>query len=154
MLLFLNTFLKLLQTKIIILFIGSFIIQSCSNEKVITEREIFKQKLEAFQFLSKYHHQLHIMIGEEEGNGEKAYNEFLDGINSNNNRELKPVKNALGKIKSYKGPESDSVLRLDYLVDYYQSGLSMQLEAMLRGYGYLKSVPMDSALIIYNDISQ
>ncbi len=141
--------------KNIVLIISVILISlSCSENQKTNERDIFIEKLEAFQFLSEYHHQLHIMIGEEEGNGEKAYNEFLDGINSNNNRELKPVKNALGKIKSYKGPESDSVLRLDYLVDYYQSGLSMQLEAMLRGYGYLKIVPMDSALIIYNDISQ
>ena len=141
--------------KNIVLIISVILISlSCSENQKTNERDIFIEKLEAFQFLSEYHHQLHIMIGEEEGNGEKAYNEFLDGINSNNNRELKPVKNALEKIKSYKGPESDSVLRLDYLVDYYQSGLSMQVEAMLRGYGYLKIVPMDSALIIYNDISQ
>jgi len=141
--------------KNIVLIISVILISlSCSENKKTIERDIFIEKFEAFQFLSEYHHQLHIMIGEEEGNGEKAYNEFLDGINSNNNRELKPVKNALGKIKNYKGPESDSVLRLDYLVDYYQSGLSMQVEAMLRGYGYLKIVPMDSALIIYNNISQ
>ena len=31
--------------KIIILFIAYLTIQSCSSEKVITEREIFKQKL-------------------------------------------------------------------------------------------------------------
>ena len=137
--------------KIIILFIGSFIIQSCSNEKVITEREIFKQKLEAFQFLSKYHHQLHIMIGEEDGDPEKAFDEFVAGVNKINNPELTPVKNALERVKPYK-VESDPVLRLDYLVDYYQSGLSLQVEAMLRAYGFLKVVPMDSALIIYDEI--
>ena len=137
--------------KIIILFIGSFIIQSCSIEKVITEREIFKQKLEAFQFLSKYHHQLHIMIGEEDGDPEKAFDEFILGMNKINNPELKPVENALERVKPYKAG-SDPVLRLDYLVDYYQSGLSLQVEAMLRAYGFLKVVPMDSALIIYDEI--
>ncbi len=137
--------------KIIILFIGSFIIQSCSSEKVITEREIFKQKLEAFQFLSKYHHQLHIMIGEEDGDPEIAFEEFVSGVNKINNPELKPVKNALERVKPYKS-QSDPVLRLDYLVDYYQSGLSLQVEAMLRAYGFLKVVPMDSALIIYDEI--
>lgn len=126
-------------------------IYSCSNETIITEREIFKQKLEAFQFLSKYHHQLHIMIGEEEGNPEKAFDEFVLGINKINNPELKPVKNALERVKPYKA-ESDPVLRLDYLVDYYQSGLSLQVEAMLKTYGFLKVVPMDSALIIYDEI--
>ena len=137
--------------KIIILFMGSFIIQSCSIEKVITEREIFKQKLEAFQFLSKYHHQLHIMIGEEDGDPEKAFDEFILGKNKINNPELKPVENALERVKPYKAG-SDPVLRLDYLVHYYQSGLSLQLEAMLRAYGFLKVVPMDSALIIYDEI--
>ncbi len=137
--------------KIIILIIACLMIYSCSNEKIKTEREIFKQKLEAFQFLSKYHHQLHIMIGEEEGNPEKAFDEFVLGINKINNPELKPVKNALERVKPYKA-ESDPVLRLDYLVDYYQSGLSLQVEAMLKTYGFLKVVPMDSALIIYDEI--
>ena len=137
--------------KIIILIIACLMIYSCSNEKIITEREIFKQKLEAFQFLSKYHYQLHIMIGEEEGNPEKAFDEFVLGINKINNPELKPVKNALERVKPYKA-ESDPVLRLDYLVDYYQSGLSLQVEAMLKTYGFLKVVPMDSALIIYDEI--
>ena len=109
--------------KIIILITVCLMIYSCSNKKIITEREIFKQKLEAFQFLSKYHHQLHIMIGEEEGNPEKAFDEFVLGINKINNPELKPVENALERVKPYKA-ESDPVLRLDYLVDYYQSGLS------------------------------
>ena len=137
--------------KIIIFLIGCLIIQSCSIEKVISEREIFKQKLEAFQFLSKYHHQLHIMIGEEDGDPEKAFDEFILGKNKINNPELKPVENALERVKPYKAG-SDPVLRLDYLVDYYQSGLSLQVEAMLRAYGFLKVVPMDSALIIYDEI--
>ena len=37
-------------------------------------------------------------------------------------------------------------MKLDYLVDYYQSGLSLQVEAILRGNGYLKTFPLDSAL--------
>ena len=60
---------------------------------------------------------------------------------------------ALNKIDYYSGPESENVLKLDYLVDYYQSGLSMQIEAMLRGYGYLNVVQMDSALILYDRVS-
>ena len=139
--------------KVILFTTWVLIVLSCSDEREINERDIFKQKLEAFQFLSKYHHQLHIMIGEEEGNGEEAYLEFMDGINAINNIELVPVKNALKRIKKYISPESEFVLRLDYLVDYYQSGFSMQVEAILRGYGYLNIVPMDSALIIYDDIS-
>ena len=138
-------------TLIIIVLIG---VISCVDNKIKNERSLFVQKLEAFNFLSRYHHQLHIMIGEDEGDGNQALEQFRQGIISINNLELIPIKKALNKIDYYDGPESENVLKLDYLVDYYQSGLSMQVEAMLRGYGYLKIVPMDSALIIYNDISQ
>ena len=134
-------------TLIIIVLIG---VISCVGYKLKNERALFIQKLEAFNFLSKYHHQLHIMIGEDEGDGNQALEQFRQGIISINNFELIPIKTALNKINYYNGPESENVLKLDYLVDYYQSGLSMQIEAMLRGYGYLNVVPMDSALILYD----
>ena len=137
-------------TLIIILLIG---VISCVDNKIKNERALFVQKLEAFNFLSRYHHQLHIMIGEDEGDGNQALEQFRQGIISINNLELIPIKKALNKIDYYDGPESENVLKLDYLVDYYQSGLSMQIEAMLRGYGYLNVVPMDSALILYDRVS-
>ena len=137
-------------TLIIILLIG---VISCVDNKIRNERALFVQKLEAFNFLSRYHHQLHIMIGEDEGDGNQALEQFRKGIISINNLELIPIKKALNKIDYYDGPESENVLKLDYLVDYYQSGLSMQIEAMLRGYGYLNVVPMDSALILYDRVS-
>ena len=135
---------------IIIVLIGMI---SCVDNKLKNERALFIQKLEAFNFLSKYHHQLHIMIGEDKGDGNQALEQFRQGIISINNFELIPIKKALNKINYYNGPESENVLKLDYLVDYYQSGLSMQIEAMLRGYGYLNVVPMDSALILYDRVS-
>ena len=138
------------QTLIIIVLIG---VISCVDNNLKNERALFVQKLEAFNFLSKYHHQLHIMIGEDEGDGNQALEQFRQGIISINNLELIPIKKALNKIDYYDGPESENVLKLDYLVDYYQSGLSMQIEAMLRGYGYLNVVPMDSALILYDRVS-
>ena len=137
-------------TLIIMVLIG---VISCVGNKLKNERALFIQKLEAFNFLSKYHHQLHIMIGEDEGDGNQALKQFRQGIISINNFELIPIKKALNKIDYYGGPESENVLKLDYLVDYYQSGLSMQIEAMLRGYGYLNVVPMDSALILYDRVS-
>ena len=137
-------------TLIIIFLIG---VISCVDNKIKNERSLFVQKLEAFNFLSRYHHQLHIMIGEDEGDGNQALEQFRQGIISINNLELIPIKKALNKIDYYDGPESENVVKLDYLVDYYQSGLSMQIEAMLRGYGYLNVVPMDSALILYDRVS-
>ena len=124
----------------------------CNNHVLDTDRFIFTQKLDALKFLSEYHDQLHIMIGEEEGDADKAFKEFSSALRKNNNSELIPVKEALGKIKSF-SVSSEEVMKLDYLVDYYQSGLSLQVEAILRGSGYLKTFPLDSALIIYNRLA-
>ena len=136
--------------KILLYFLSTIIlIVSCDSSSTLSERETFIQKVDAFQFLSDYHHQLHIMIGEEEGNGDKAFQEFLGAIKKLDNPELVPVVSSFNRIKEF-SVASESVMELDYLIDYYQSGLSLQVEAILRGYGYLKTFPIDSALIIYD----
>jgi len=132
--------------------IALFFFLGCNNHVLDTDRSIFIQKLDALKFLSEYHDQLHVMIGEEEGDADKAFKEFSSALRKNNNSELIPVREALGKIKSF-SVSSDEVMKLDYLVDYYQSGLSLQVEAILRGNGYLKTFPLDSALTIYNRLS-
>ena len=132
--------------------IALFFLLGCDKYIQDTDRTIFIQKLDALKFLSEYHDQLHVMIGEEEGDADKAFEEFSSALRKNNNSELIPVSEALGKIKSF-SISSDEVMKLDYLVDYYQSGLSLQVEAILRGNGYLKTFPLDSALIIYNRLS-
>ena len=58
------------------------LISSCNNTNQLNERILLENKTEAFQFLSTYHHQLHIMIGEEEGDGELAYKEFLKALSA------------------------------------------------------------------------
>ena len=65
---------------------------ACGTNPRVDERVLLKQKLEAFEFLSKYHHQLHIMIGEEKGDVNKAYKEFYDAVINFDNIELLPVK--------------------------------------------------------------
>ena len=132
--------------------IALFFFLGCSNHVLDTDRSIFIQKLDALKFLSEYHDQLHVMIGEEEGDADNAFKEFSSALIKNNNSELIPVREALGKIKSF-SVSSEEVMKLDYLVDYYQSGLSLQVEAILRGNGYLKTFPLDSALTIYNRLS-
>ena len=132
--------------------IALFFFLGCNNHVLDTDRSIFIQKLNALKFLSEYHDQIHIMIGEEEGDADKAFKEFSSALRKNNNSELIPVKEALGKIKSF-SVSSDEIMKLDYLVDYYQSGLSLQVEAILRGNCYLKTFPLDSALIIYNRLA-
>ena len=132
--------------------IALFFFLGCNKDILDTDRSIFIQKLDALKFLSEYHDQLHVMIGEEEGDADKAFKEFSNALRKNNNSELIPVREALEKIKSF-SVSSDEVMKLDYLVDYYQSGLSLQVEAILRGNGYLKTFPLDSALTIYNRLS-
>ena len=132
--------------------IALFFLFGCDKHIQETDRTIFIQKLDALKFLSEYHDQLHVMIGEEEGDADEAFEEFSSALRKNNNSELIPVREALGKIKSF-SVSSDEVMKLDYLVDYYQSGLSLQVEAILRGNGYLKTFPLDSALTIYNRLS-
>ena len=129
-----------------------FFLFGCDKHIQDTDRTIFIQKLDALKFLSEYHDQLHVMVGEEEGDADKAFKEFSIALRKNNNSELIPVREALGKINSF-SVSSDEVMKLDYLVDYYQSGLSLQVEAILRGNGYLKTFPLDSALTIYNRLS-
>ena len=127
----------------------------CGNSSRNNEKELLKQKYEAFQFLSTYHHQLHIMIGEEAGDIKKAFNEFYDGVMQSANIELLPVKDAILRINpSNLNPNAEDVKRLDYLVDYYQSGLSMQIEAIFRGHGYLEILDIANAMDIYEDIKK
>jgi len=89
------------------------------------------------------------MIGEEEGDGNLAFNEFSSALNKIKNVELVPVVNSFNRIKEF-SIASEAVMKLDHLIDYYQSGLSLQVEAVLRGYGYFDTFPIDSALFIYD----
>ena len=89
------------------------------------------------------------MIGEEEGNGEAAFKEFFNALMIDDNYELIPIKNAAIRIGEFT-TITESVKRLDYLVDYYQSGLSMEIEGILRGYGYLESFSIDDVLELYD----
>ena len=132
-----------------ILLVLLLIFVGCKNKNFVSERECFIQKLEALKFLSDYHHQLHIMIGEDEGDGDLAFKEFSDAIGKIRNVELVPVINSFNRIKEF-SIASEAVMKLDHLIDYYQSGLSLQVEAVLRGYGYFDTFPIDSALFIYD----
>lgn len=92
------------------------------------------------------------MIGEEDGDEQTAYIEFSNALKTFDNSELIPVAASFNRIEEF-SVASEPVLMLDYLIDYYQSGLSLQVEAILRGKGYLKTFPLDSAIIIYDNLS-
>ena len=142
-----------MKNKLFLIF--SLLLAYCGTNAKINERILLQQKLEAFEFLSKYHHQLHIMIGEDEGDVNKAYIEFKDAIIKFDNIELLPIKKAIGRINPNNiNQNEESVKRLDYLVDYYQSGLSMQIEAIFRGYGYLEIIDFQNATDLYDKIKK
>ena len=128
---------------------------TCGKNPKVNERVLLQQKLEAFEFLSKYHHQLHIMIGEEKGDVNKAYKEFYDAVINFDNIELLPIKKSISRIDPNNlNQNAESVKRLDYLVDYYQSGLSMQIEAIFRGYGHLEILDFKNAMDLYDKIKK
>ena len=133
----------------LIIFLGF----ACELNQKKDEKDVLEQKVEAFIFLSDYHHQLHIMIGEEEGDILKAYNEFKSAPVLQTNIELIPVKEALERIKVVK-PGNIDVKQLDYLVDYYQSGLSIQIEDILTGYGYKENFEINSIVDVYDKLSK
>ena len=142
--------------KNIVLIISVILISlSCSENQKTNERDIFIEKLEAFQFLSEYHHQLHIMIGEEKGDINKAYKEFYDAVIKFDNVEILPVKKSISRIDPNNlNQNAEGVKRLDYLVDYYQSGLSMQIEAIFRGHGHLEILDYKNAMDTYDKIKK
>tara|TARA_A100001234_G_scaffold73299_1_gene64692 strand:+ start:33 stop:461 length:429 start_codon:yes stop_codon:yes gene_type:complete len=141
--------------KNIFILIFSFLVTFCGSDPKLNERTLLQQKLEAFEFLSKYHHQLHIMIGEEKGDVNKAYKEFYDAVINFDNIELLPVKKSISRIDPNNlNQNAESVKRLDYLVDYYQSGLSMQIEAIFRGYGHLEILDFKNAVNLYDKIKK
>ena len=128
-----------------------FMMFACASNAVESEREVLRQKVLAFAFLSEYHHQLHIMIGEEEGDKLQAFTEFKEASILQTNMELIPVKNALERLNDVK-LDHVNVKRLDDLVDYYQSGLSIQIEAILRGYGHKEVFEMGTVMDLYDNL--
>tara|TARA_Y100001970_G_C13739198_1_gene605332 strand:- start:155 stop:577 length:423 start_codon:yes stop_codon:yes gene_type:complete len=116
-----------------------------------TERDIFIEMVDAFSFLSKHHHELHIMIGEDEGDFKQAYNKFYKYISPVSNQRLIPVKDGFFRIKDLSQGSKD-VRNFDMLVDYYQSGLSLEIEGVLKGYGYSGNLNIDEAISIYDKI--
>ena len=141
--------------KNIFFLIFSFLVTFCGSDPKMNERTLLQQKLEAFEFLSKYHHQLHIMIGEEKGDVNKAYKEFYDAVINFDNIELLPVKKSISRIDPNNlNQKAEGVKNLDYLVDYYQSGLSMQIEAIFRGHGHLEILDYKNAMDTYDKIKK
>jgi len=135
------------------IFFTFFIIQlvSCQKEQDFNENQIIKAKIEAFNILNDNHDLLHEMLGSDKEKGLIAFNNFKREILKVNNAELVPIVNSFNRIEKY-AEEDENIQSLDVLVDYYQSGLSIQIESIFKGYGVKRIIPNDSALIVYNEL--
>ena len=135
------------------IFFTFFIIQlvSCQKEQDFNENQIIKAKIEAFNILNDNHDLLHEMLGSDKEKGLIAFNNFKREILKVNNAELVPIVNSFNRIEKY-AEEDENIQSLDVLVDYYQSGLSIQIESIFKGYSVKRIIPNDSALIVYNEL--
>ena len=136
----------MLKIKISIFILSINMLCACG---MTSERDMFVDMVDAFKFLSTHHHELHIMIGEDEGDFKQAYNLFYKYISATSSERLLPIKNGFFRIKDLKKGSKD-VKDFDGLVDYYQSGLSLEIEGILKGYGYSGILDIDKAIIIYD----
>ena len=84
--------------QVFILIITAIFLFSCEKNVKMSEDLLIGEKIEAFRFLSDYHHQLHIMIGEEDGDKKKALDDFKSASVLKTNDELIPIQNDLGRI--------------------------------------------------------
>jgi hypothetical protein len=127
------------------------LVGSCDKKEIQNERVFFVNKLNAFNLLNDNHELLHVMLGEKKGDGKIAFEKFKTIIQLSNNNELLPIINATNNIIEY-SKSNKKIENLDYLVDYYQAGLSMQVESILKGYGVARIVPNDSILDVYDKL--
>ena len=128
-----------------------------------SEGLLFRNKVDAFLLLERYHHELHIMIGEAHDDmfgddhdsiePNEAFSIFSKAILGTNNPELAPVKNALSRIDSF-SVASDEVMLLDLLVDSYQVGLQLQIKGMLGAYGAEYPPSSDQLQGLYDEVSK
>lgn len=138
--------------KTIFLFFIVLQLTSCLRKGEVEEIKIVSTKIEAFNVLKNNHDLLHMMLDADKEKGLKAFKNFKKEIQKINNIELIPIDNAVKRIKNFE-LEDEKIINLDELVDYYQSGLSMQIESIFKGYGVNRIIPSDSALILYKKIS-
>tara|TARA_B100000945_G_scaffold301692_1_gene284684 strand:+ start:3339 stop:3764 length:426 start_codon:yes stop_codon:yes gene_type:complete len=123
--------------------ISILIILSCTQTS-FNDKDNFDQMIDAYVFLSENHDLLHIMMGEYKGSPIDSYKLYRNKINPlEHNLYLKPVIFNLNNIQissdTLKGAD-----KFDALVDYYQMGLQIMIEGILKGYGYKNTMPKNS----------
>ena len=128
-------------------FIILFLLFSCQNNSNskhnYNNNYNLNELIDTYIFLSDNHELLHIMMGEHEGSPINSYNQYSQKINSLKvNSYLKPILHGLNKIK-INNNNLDGAEKFDALVDYYQMGIQLMIEGILRGHGYNKEMPQN-----------
>ncbi len=123
--------------------ISILIILGCTQTS-FNNKENLDQMIDAYVFLSENHDLLHIMMGEYKGSPIDSYKLYKSKITPlEHNLHLKPIILNLNNIQII----SDTLQgadKFDALVDYYQMGLQIMIEGILKGYGYKKTMPKNS----------
>ena len=124
-------------------YITFFLFISCSDvnenntsNNLFNDKENLNSLIDAYVFLSENHDLLHIMMGEYDGSPIESYEIYINKIESfNKNYYLKPILTGLDNI-IIKNDKLKNAAKFDALVDYYQMGLQIMIEGILKGYGY------------------
>ena len=132
-----------------IILISYFLLISCTtdfkNNDSFNHENNLKDIIKAYIFLSENHDLLHIMMGEYQGSPIKSFNIYKNKIKTlDNNLYLEPILLSLNNIKINKNDKLENANKFDALVDYYQIGLQMMIEGILKGYGYSNKMPQNS----------
>ena len=101
--------------------------------------------IDAYVFLADNHDLLHIMMGEYEGSAIDSYILYKNKIAPfKENIYLQPILFGLDKIAINDNKLLENADKFDALVDYYQIGMQMMIEGILKGYGYIDKMPQNS----------
>ena len=122
------------------------IIYSCHFEaEKYNNQNNLHELIDTYIFLSEKHDLLHIMMGEYEGSPKASYIKYKEQITTfQNNIYFKPILFGLKQIIIKEDNSLDNATEFDALVDYYQMGIQLMIEGILKGYGYKEKIPQNS----------
>ena len=107
-------------------------------------KQNLNELINAYIFLSENHDLLHIMMGEYEGSPIESYQIYQNKISPLiKNKYIKPILFGLNNI-TIENNLLKNADRFDALVDYYQMGLQIMINGVLKGSAYNDKLPESS----------
>tara|TARA_B100000686_G_C16789672_1_gene977761 strand:+ start:2699 stop:3145 length:447 start_codon:yes stop_codon:yes gene_type:complete len=128
---------------------ASLLLFSCKdisiNKNSFNSKENLNELINSYVFLSETHDLLHVMMGEYEGSPIDSYMQYKNQIATlNDNFYLRPIFLGLDNIIISDNNMLINADKFDALVDYYQIGMQMMIEGILKGYGYDGKMPQNT----------